>query len=114
MTLDGKRNVDMAKEFKVTSSAVHRFKKRLTNRKEMQTTTLKGAVRLEITQENALSDLSKQMEQYTVNYERAIKDGDEKAALAWSARRVKLLERMLKVTGLYNNNAPQSAPITIW
>jgi hypothetical protein len=44
------------------------------------------------------------MEQYTENYERAVNSDDMKGAYAWSARRVDLLEKMLRVTGLYDKS----------
>jgi predicted transcriptional regulator len=66
----------------------------------------KSTLIMEITQENALSDLSNQMKQYTDNYQTAIEKKDEKAAYAWSTARRDLLEKMLKVTGLYNTPLP--------
>ena len=110
LMLDGKPDGIIAIELGVTRQAFYAFKKKTRNLTErlrastesVQTTVLKGALRLEISQENALSDLSGQMKEYTDRYDKAMLDGDEKAAYAWSSRRVDLLEKMLKVTGLYD------------
>ena len=59
-------------------------------------------IRLEITQENTLSELAKQMKDYTDQYEKAMNTGDERSAYAWSQNRIKLVDMMAKITGLYN------------
>ena len=111
LLLDGKGDIDIAEELGVSRKAISSFKRKIRKGAEkvqtaqteaLQTAILKGAIRLEISQENALSDLSMQMIQYTAHYEQAVKNDDMKAAYAWSARRVDLLEKMLKVTGLYD------------
>jgi hypothetical protein len=42
-----------------------------------------------------------------------MQNGDEKGAYAWSARRIDLLEKMLKVTGLYEAPTTKQEPIMI-
>jgi transcriptional regulator len=76
----------------------------------IQTTTarelLTNQIRLEISQETALSELSKQLQDYTDEYNRA---PDDKAKYAWSQNRIRILQEMNKVTGLYEPrqcNAP--------
>lgn len=68
---------------------------------------LKGPLRLEITQENALSELSLQMADYTKEYkEAAFPDEKQK----WGALRLRCLENMIKVTGLDKENATIQDP----
>lgn len=64
-------------------------------------------IRLEITQENTLSELTKQMKEYTDRYNQAIAAGDEKAAYAWSQNRIKIIDMMAKITGLYDRKPEQ-------
>jgi hypothetical protein len=111
LMLDGKPDVDIAKELGVTRQAFYAYKKKARNLTE--SVQAKGMIRLEISQENALSELSGQMLQYTENYERSMQNGDEKGAYAWSARRIDLLEKMLKVTGLYEAPTTKQEPIMI-
>jgi len=63
---------------------------------------MRTIIKLEITQENTLTELSEQMKDYTDNYERAVKNEDEKSAYAWSQNRLKIIDMMAKITGLYN------------
>jgi predicted transcriptional regulator len=112
--LDGKGDTDIAKQLGVTRQAFYAYKKKARNiTQTVQTSVLKGALRLEISQENALSDLADQMKEYTDQYEKAVKDDDMKAAYAWSARRVDLLEKMLKVTGLYEAPTKKQEPLKV-
>jgi hypothetical protein len=77
--------------------------------------TIRATMRLEITQENTLSELAVQMKDYTDQYNNAMERGDEKAAYAWSQNRIKLIDMMAKITGLYvqKERAEESKPITI-
>ena len=59
-------------------------------------------IRLEINQENAVSELSNQLTEYTNNYNEAMNRCDERAAAVWSRNRIDLLKEMLRVTGLYD------------
>jgi hypothetical protein len=117
LLLDGKTTYAISKELNVSRGAVSTFKALLMKADQsLQTNGMKAVARLEISQENALSELSKQLEQYTENYERSMRpneDGkvDEKGAYAWSTNRISLLREMLKVTGLYD--APKEQPKTI-
>ena len=105
--LEGTPHVQIATELGVSRGAVAAYAKKISNPAQslQSRQDVKGAIRLEISQENALSDLADQMKEYSDRYEKAIKDDDMKAAYAWSARRVDLLEKMLKVTGLYDGKA---------
>lgn len=69
---------------------------------------LKAVVRLEITQEKTLSELATQMKEYTDNYENAKRNNDEKAAYAWSQNRIKIIDMMAKITGLYDKKPEQA------
>ena len=116
--LEGKPYTQISKELGVSRGALTAYSKKISNPAQtiQNGQAVKGSIRLEISQENALSDLSKQMEQYTENYQRSMQNGDEKGAYAWSSRRVDLLEKMLKVTGLYDASvspAAQDEPIKI-
>jgi hypothetical protein len=59
---------------------------------------LENQIRLEINQESALSELSDQLKEYTDQYNNAT---DERSKYAWSQNRIKILQEMNKVTGLY-------------
>jgi len=102
LILSGKRNVDIIAELGVPRKAFYAWKKTLSKGDEMG--TIRQQVRLEISQEKALSELATQLKQYTDNYELAMKAGKTSEAYSWSSRRVDLLEKMLKVTGLYDAN----------
>lgn len=103
LLLEGKPHTGIARELGITRRAVDSYAKLISNGAQSVRNggPVKGALRLEISQENALSELSKQIGQYTENYELAISEGDGKAAYAWSTNRIALLREMLKVTGLY-------------
>ena len=60
------------------------------------------SIKLEINQENAVSELSNQLSEYTNNYNEAMKRCEERAAAVWSRNRIDLLKEMLRVTGLYD------------
>jgi predicted transcriptional regulator len=113
--LEGKPRTQIATELGVSRGAVAAYAKKISNPAQslQSRQDVKGAIRLEISQENALSDLADQMKEYTDRYEKAIKGDDMKAAYAWSSRRVELLEKMLKVTGLYEAPTTKEEPIEI-
>ena len=67
-----------------------------------QEANARAAIRLEVNQENAVSELSSQLNEYTANYNAAMDRGDERAAAVWSRNRIDLLKEMLRVTGLYD------------
>lgn len=69
---------------------------------------LKAVVRLEITQEKTLSDLASQLKEYTDRYNAAKTANDEKAAYAWSQNRIKIIDMMAKITGLYDKKPEQA------
>ena len=98
--LNGLSLREIAKKHDLKLDCVHRHLKKVEGNN--QTVAIRQTIRLEITQENALTELSKQMQVYTQNFERAMKDGDEKSAYAWSQNRIALLDKMLRVTGLYS------------
>ena len=111
--LEGKPHTQIATDLGMSRGAVAAYAKKISNPAQslQSRQDVKGAIRLEISQENALSDLADQMKEYTDRYEKAVKDDDMKAAYAWSARRVDLLEKMLKVTGVYEAPTAKQEPI---
>ncbi len=74
-----------------------------------QTIARRQAIRLEVNQENALTELSNQMHEYTKQYEQALADGDMRLAGSWSQNRMALLDKMLRVTGLYSERPKEEA-----
>ena len=114
--LDNKSVRQMADELGVSIYAVKGFQKAISKTPQnSKNELLRGTIRLEINQENAISELSRQIVQYTENYERAIKLNDEDTAFKWSRNRIDLLEKMLRVTGLNDSGAKnaEQKPIEI-
>jgi hypothetical protein len=88
-----------------TSLGVSESKVKLVKREHMKPDqnlpsieVLKAVVRLEITQENTLSELSTQLAEYTTQYKDA---ADPREKHAWSQNRLKIIDMMAKITGLY-------------
>lgn len=106
--LNGLNYTQIAKQLNLTRQTVAKVVKNCTNGNQILTNdsagieTLKDIIRLEITQENTLTELAEQLKDYTDQYEAAKKRDDEKAAYAWSQNRIKLIDMMAKITGLYN------------
>jgi len=71
--------------------------------------TVRAIVRLEMSQEEAINEYSDQLAEYTRNYRAAIRLGDQEAATRWASLRLKLLEMMVRISGL-EKRAPVSAP----
>lgn len=106
--LNGLNYTQIAKRLNLTRQTVAKVVKNCTNGNQILTDgstsieTLKDVIRLEITQENTLTELAEQLKDYTDQYEAAKGRDDEKAAYAWSQNRIKLIDMMAKITGLYN------------
>lgn len=62
--------------------------------------TVLAIVRLEMSQEEAINEYSDQLAEYTKNYRSAIRLGDQEAATRWAALRLKMLEMMVRISGL--------------
>ncbi len=71
--------------------------------------TVRAIVRLEMSQEEAINEYSDQLAEYTRNYRAAIRLGDQEAATRWASLRLKMLEMMVRISGL-EKRAPVSAP----
>jgi len=111
----------IGRELGISRQAVGRYRKQTTNLTDTkQLTGLKAIVRMEVSQENALSELSLQMADYTKEYKAALGEGqigtkdrpiviDTDAAHKWGALRLRCLEMMIKVTGL-DKGIPQAPP----
>lgn len=67
--------------------------------------TVRAIVRLEMSQEETISEFTEQLMEYTQNYRTAIKDGDHNAAGKWAVLRLQLLDRMIQISGLQNRAA---------
>jgi hypothetical protein len=62
--------------------------------------TIKAVCRLELNQEETRNEFADQLYEYTKNYKRALLENDIDAATKWSALRVRLLENMVKISGI--------------
>lgn len=102
--ITGGTNTQIGKDLGVSRQYVAKVRDKLQNKQELITNTaeLKAVIRLEINQENTLSELANQMKDYTDRYNKAMDANDERSAYAWSQNRIKLVDMMAKITGLYN------------
>jgi transposase-like protein len=114
--INGLNYTQIANKLDITRQTVAKVVKNYTNGNAILTNeptdieTLRQVVRLEITQENTLSELANQMKDYTDQYNKAMSNNDEKAAYAWSQNRIKLIDMMAKITGLYNPRPIEQTP----
>ena len=99
--LNGLTNLEVATTLGVSESKVKLVKAQhmKPNQNLPSVELLKAVVRLEITQENTLSELSTQMAEYTKQYDEA---NDPREKHAWSQNRIKIIDMMAKITGLYD------------
>jgi len=117
--LNGLNYTQIAKKLNLTRQTVAKVVKNYTNGNKVLTNgptsveVLKDAIRLEINQENTLSELAEQLKDYTDQYNKAMSNNDEKAAYAWSQNRIKLVDMMAKITGLYNPRPIEQTPTDI-
>ena len=121
--INGFNYTQIAEQLNITRQTVSKVVKKYTENNKALTNeptsleALKNVIKLEITQENTLSELAKQMKDYTDQYEKAMKAGDERSAYAWSQNRIKLVDMMAKITGLYSprpiEQTPTDSSITI-
>ena len=106
--LNGLNYTQIAEQLNITRQTVAKVVKKHTENNNVLTNeptsidVLKATIKLEITQENTLSELSTQLAEYTEQYNEAKKAGDERSAYAWSQNRLKIIDMMAKITGLYN------------
>lgn len=89
----------IAQDYSLSIDQVQRF---LRKQNETQIIPKMSQIKLQIRQEDAISDLAVQMAEYTQHYQDAMNRGDEKAAYAWSRNRLDLLKEMLKCSGVYD------------
>ena len=127
LVLEGKSDTAIMKELGVSRDAIVSYRKvKPKALQSLELDRLKGPLRLEINQENALSELSLQMADYTMQYKAALGEGqvgspdkpiivDMDAAHKWGLLRLRCLENMLKVTGLDKGipSAPNAEKNTI-
>lgn len=75
-----------------------------------QVELIKEVARRELTQEGTLNEMFEQMADYTKNYRDAMAMGDHKAAGGWAMLRLRLLEQMIRLSGLEERaRSPPSA-----
>jgi transposase len=98
LILEGLPNVRIIKELGVSRDTFYAWKRKLSNPNLCP--TVRGAVRMELSQENAVSEIVDQLYDYTQNYRNAMARGDEELAGKWANLRTKLGETWVKVTGL--------------
>ena len=98
--LNGLSLREIAKKHDLKLDCVHRHLKKVEGNN--QTVAIRQTIRLEITQENALTELSKQMQEATEGFDKAKVEDDQRMMAMWSERRIALLDKMLRVTGLYS------------
>lgn len=65
-----------------------------------ETDPIKAVVLLELSQEETRNEFSDQLHEYTKNYKDAMKIGDVDNASKWSMLRLRLLEQMIKISGI--------------
>jgi hypothetical protein len=98
LVLEGKSDTAIMKELGVSRDAIVSYRKvKPKALQSLELDRLKGPLRLEINQENALSELSLQMADYTKEYQATSFPEDRQK---WGLLRLRCLENMLKVTGL--------------
>jgi hypothetical protein len=71
---------------------------------------VRAIVRLELTQEETLNELSDQLAEYTKNYKASMLLRDNDAAGKWAVLRLKILESMIKITQLDQRIEPPPSP----
>ena len=114
--LNGLSYTQIGKKLNLTRQTVAKVVKNYTNGNKILTNgptsveVLKDAIRLEINQENTLSELAEQLKDYTDRYNKAMEAEDERSAYAWSQNRIKLVDMMAKITGLYNPRPIEQTP----
>jgi len=82
--------------------------------------TVRAVVRLELTQEKTLNEFSDQLAEYTKNYKLAMEQKDEDGvnvpdldgAGKWAFLRLRLLEHMIKISGLSARRPEEPPPTT--
>lgn len=114
----GKSNSEIARALKVDRKRVARVRGYANSLTLVDETTsidtIKAVVRLELSQEETLNEFTDQMSEYTRNYRAAMQIGDEDGAKGWALLRLRLLEHMIKISGLAQRcdcPAPTSAEV---
>lgn len=101
LILSGKTTTAIAKELGISRGALTTYKRAYLKAGEsLQTDGLKATMRMELSRENAISEIIDQLYEYTQNYRNAMARGDEELAGKWANLRTKLGETWVKVTGL--------------
>ena len=102
MHLDGKSQQVIADKLGIKRHQVQTYLSRINvlSVENLNNPNTNGQVRLEINQENALSELANQLQDYSDEYEGAL---DPKEKFAWSQNRIRILQEMNRVTGLYGS-----------
>ncbi|HSV41782.1 MAG TPA: hypothetical protein VLH13_00045 [Methanomassiliicoccales archaeon] len=101
----GKSNSDIARALHVDRKRVAKVRAYANSLKTIDAgitsvDTIKAVVRLELNQEEARSEFSDQLAEATKNYRAAMNRCDEDTAVKWAILRNKMLENMVKISGL--------------
>jgi hypothetical protein len=101
----GKNNSEIARQLKVDRKRVASVRGLINpstppTLDSMTLDKIRAVARLELSQEETLNEFSDQLGEYTKNYKSAMLLGDQEAAAKWAVLRVKLLESMIKISGL--------------
>ena len=97
----GRADREIARTYHVGRDRVSRIRKAprgMVVKAEMD--HVKAVLLLELNQEETRDEFSDQLHEYTQNYRNSMKGGDIDAATKWSALRVRLLEQMIKISGI--------------
>jgi len=109
--LNGLSYSQIGRDLRITRQTVSKVVKKYIETNTSLTITptavdeLRTVIKLEITQENTLTELSTQLAEYTDEYNKAT---DPREKVAWSQNRLKIIDMMAKITGLYNGTLSQS------
>lgn len=96
----GKNNSEIARALRCDRKRVAALREITNSLNLPPLDTIRAVVRLELSQEETLNEFSDQLNEYTKNYRNAMSIGDDNAAGRWAVLRLKLLENMVKISGL--------------
>ena len=117
LELARKSDTEIMKELGISRETIVSYRKLAPKVRESPTfETMKSVIRMEVSQENALTELSLQMADYSKEYRDADTPEDRQR---WGALRLRCLETMIKVTGLDKGlppapNAEKNTIIVKW
>lgn len=96
----GKSNSEIARALHVDRKRVAKVRGYTNTLSLPPIDTIRAVARIELSQEETLNEFSDQLNEYTKNYRNAIMIGDQDGAGKWAMLRLRLLENMIKISGL--------------